>query len=238
MPILKPSKFVSVARFITEAFQDVILPHHCLSCHKVDLARDELVCDNCWKQIPRAGTPDEITAFLEGSLQAPIYFHSAWALWNFSPVMQQIIHQLKYSELWKLADKIGKLMAEAFNALNLSPDDLLIVPVPLHRTRLRERGYNQSALIAGSLAAELGLCCRDDILQRIRYTKTQTKLSAIERQKNVADAFRVSHSEEIRGATVVLIDDVLTTGATMNACSKVLAAFHPRQILLLAAVKA
>jgi competence protein ComFC len=97
----------------------------------------------------------------------------------------------------------------------------LIVPVPLHPARQRERGFNQASLLAESLSAETSMPCRG-VLQRIRYTTTQTALDRSERMENLHNAFRLRKNADVRGLRVLLIDDVLTTGSTLSECARVL----------------
>jgi ComF family protein len=97
----------------------------------------------------------------------------------------------------------------------------LIVPVPLHPARQRERGFNQASLLAKSLSAETSMASRP-VLQRVRYTTTQTALDRSERMENLHNAFRLRKNADVRGLRVLLIDDVLTTGSTLSECARVL----------------
>ncbi|MDZ7377321.1 MAG: ComF family protein, partial [candidate division KSB1 bacterium] len=125
-------------------------------------------------------------------------------------------------------------MAEKLKPLNFSPDETLLIPVPLHKTRARERGYNQSALLCRAIARQTGLPYDEHILKRVRYTRSQTKLSASERLKNVNQAFRIVNKEPIQNKNVILIDDVITTGATMNECARELITNGARTVALCA----
>jgi ComF family protein len=97
-----------------------------------------------------------------------------------------------------------------------------LVPIPLHRRKLRERGYNQAELIAGGMCEVTGIPVRSDLVRRMKFTQTQTMLSLEERKKNMDDAFEVRASElrQIKGKTVILIDDIITTGATIESCGR------------------
>ncbi|OQX95795.1 hypothetical protein B6I21_03555 [candidate division KSB1 bacterium 4572_119] len=166
------------------------------------------------------------------------YFKSAFSLWKFSSQTQTIIHYLKYMEFKRLADNIGYFMSLKLKRLNFPENDTIIIPIPLHKTRERERGYNQSSLICQSFVKGTDFQCLDKCVIRTRYTKTQTKLSAMDRHKNVSGAFKVVDPVKLKNKVVLLIDDVLTTGATMNGCAKELNRFGVKEIHLFSAVKA
>ena len=138
--------------------------------------------------------------------------------------LREAIHQLKYNDLRALAIPLGNLMAAGWSVLAPENSDFeAIVPIPLHRTRQRQRGYNQSALLARELARHLQRPVIEDSLVRIRATAPQVDLNAQARQENVRDAFRCV-SRNLSGKRVLLIDDVCTTGATLEAASSALRA--------------
>lgn len=134
--------------------------------------------------------------------------------------MRGIIHNLKYRNKKSLAERLGKMMAEAVEATSL-PE--AIIPVPLHSARKRERGYNQSELLARQIGQRLEVPVLERALKRTRNTKSQTGLRREQRLENVKGAFRVKDAGAIRGRTVLLVDDVTTTGATLEACGEALA---------------
>jgi len=133
---------------------------------------------------------------------------------------QHIAHALKYSGVQSLGIELGRRLGGVINDWGLRAD--YVVPIPLHKRKLRERGYNQAELIARGVSAATGIPVRSGIVGRKRFTQTQTALSLEERQKNVKDAFelKVSDFSEVRDKTFVLIDDVITTGATIEACGR------------------
>jgi len=134
--------------------------------------------------------------------------------------MRQAIHELKYRNLRALAAPLVKLLQD-YLITNPVPGEVL-VPVPLHRKRLRERGYNQSSLLAQELGKVTNLPVVEDCLVRQQHAPPQARTASVsERQSNVADAFTCG-DERLRGKQVLLIDDVSTSGATLNACARTL----------------
>lgn len=131
-----------------------------------------------------------------------------------------LIHSLKYDGKKYVSKCLAKFMADYFLKQNLFAD--IIIPIPLCDKRLKQRGYNQSELLANEISKHLNLKVNTESLKRVKETPTQTELTSIERQKNMRDAFRVYKPKLIRNKSVLLIDDVYTTGATVNECARVL----------------
>lgn len=135
-----------------------------------------------------------------------------------------LLAALKYQGWWGMADTLADLMARAGRDVVAGLRNPVLVPVPLAPSRLRERGYNQSLHLARALGRRVGARVRDDLVARTRATVSQTQLTPVERRANVHNAFVVpaQRSAAVRGLSVVLVDDVLTTGATLNACAEAL----------------
>lgn len=133
--------------------------------------------------------------------------------------MRQAIHEFKYQDRTELAIPLADIMVSSWREGHFPVD--CMIPVPLHPRRLRERGYNQAALITERLAEKVGLPVLGETLVRSRMTASQTTLGASERRKNVEGAFRV-RSNAVKGRSVLLVDDVRTTGATLEACADAL----------------
>jgi ComF family protein len=160
-------------------------------------------------------------------------FESMNALWYFDKgrAAQRIQHAIKYGNRPAYALRLGRLMGEAYR---LTPDDVdIIVPVPLHRSRLYERGYNQSELLAIGFGQECVIPVAPHVLLRTRSTATQVDLSREERRKNVLDAFSVT-GDRVSGKRVILVDDVLTTGATTISAARSLKAAAAVEVHILA----
>lgn len=219
--------------FVGRCVLDFVFPPQCCVCG-AGLAQDErTVCESCWYGIPLIGDQHCVRCGVPSNGQPDGCAHCASLKWSFrytrvlapfEDTARQLIHALKYRRKRSLGPRLGGLLAAALR------DDVrfgrvdLVLPVPLHRARLKERGYNQSDLLARSLGEALGKPVLADALIRTRNTSAQTQLNAQERRANVAGAFRVRHPEQVAGKHLAVVDDVLTTGATLDACSQALLA--------------
>ncbi len=144
--------------------------------------------------------------------------------------MAEVISRFKFRGAARLAKPLGTLLADYADREFLFSEFDLLVPVPLHRQRLRDRGFNQSLLLARRIAKIHSLPVDTAALQRIRHTQPQTELSGPERRKNIRQAFAVSRTGSISGKRVLLIDDVFTTGATVQECAKTLLRAGAQQV--------
>jgi len=149
--------------------------------------------------------------------------------------LREAIHALKYNGMRVLAEPLGEILADYWRLAVFPPS--VIVPVPLHEARLRQRGYNQSLLLARSLAARVSLPVESHALVRQRNTRCQVELSPAERRTNVEGAFRC-HPGTLAGERVLLIDDVLTTGATLEACASALLEAGTKEVWALTLTRA
>ncbi len=143
------------------------------------------------------------------------------------------IHQMKYGGKAYLARPLGKLMAYFATDWLEDCDRYLIMPVPLHPKRLRERGYNQSLLLARAMSLLLGIKIDLLSLRRVKNTRSQTGLNSEERKKNVRGAFALDREKDFKGQSIILVDDVATTGHTMNECAKILKTAGCEEVLCL-----
>lgn len=153
----------------------------------------------------------------------------------FDGPLRRAIHAFKYNYTRDLAVPLGEMLATFWRAFPLPAD--VVVPVPLHPRRLRERGYNQSALLAVYLGECTGLPVLTESLHRIRHTRSQARLDARQRKQNVAGAFACL-GDAVRGRSVLLVDDVCTTGATLEACSVALKEGGARSVWALTLARA
>lgn len=189
---------------------NAIFPAKCIGCDSLVDDKD-IFCADCRSMVIWIDTP-----FLGMHLSRQ-YFDKAVSLAKYDSVWKEIVHRLKYNDRTDLADPLAELISAK---VDLEYD--LIVPVPLHPKRLKERGYNQSALLAKKIAKDTGFKCVFNALLKKENSAHQVGYSAKERVENVKGTFMLSPSVDIKGKDVLLIDDVITTGATLNECAKVL----------------
>lgn len=222
---------------------DSLLPPQCQSCGSAQPLLDGL-CLACKCSIFQLGGQcPRCAAALPGSsgqacgrcLQQPHAIDQAWAGFAYGPVIAPLLRQLKFSHQLAAADSLGRLLARLDCPLNLSQVDMLI-PAPLHLSRLRQRGFNQALELCRPLARQQQLDIRRDVLWRTHATHEQSRLSARQRQRNVAQAFTCR--SRLQGEHVLLFDDVMTTGATMQAMAQCLKQAGAGQVSAIAVARA
>jgi ComF family protein len=212
---------------------DVLFPRVCAVCERLlDAEERGVICGTCWARVPmlpsprcdRCGHPTRLDACRWCALLPPYVRAARSVSWAAGDVGLGIVHALKYGGWYRTAEQMGVRMARVDWPRDVVEERAGLVPVPLSPKRLKERGYNQSLCLARTIAAAWRVPVLDSVLERRRYTETQTRLSPSERLRNVSGAFGVPASERplLRGAHVVLVDDVVTTAATLNACAAAL----------------
>ncbi|WP_024509507.1 ComF family protein [Bradyrhizobium sp. ARR65] len=220
----------SVWRHAAKFALDIALPTLCVACREpVD---GEGVCAECWAKLsfiappycPRLGIPfvydpgpDMLS--MEAIADPPAYTRARAAV-RYDDVARTLVHALKYQDRTDLAPTMGRWMAPAGRELLAGAD--MLIPVPLHWRRAWSRRYNQSGALAQVIARQSRVKLRGDLLLRVRATEQQVGLSRAQRASNVQGAFEVSPDRrpEIAGRRVILVDDVLTSGATLDACAR------------------
>lgn len=221
-------QFRRAASRLFRSVLDFALPPRCGGCGVVVDSLDSF-CPDCWRQleflgpggcarcgIPLAATDAETCG---ACLARPPRLDRIRAAVAYGEISRQIAMRLKYGRKVALARTMSRYIRPLLGEL---PPDALFVPVPLHRARLWRRGFNQSAFVARELSRATGHPLAVDALRRIRATPPLKGMSVRQRRRTVAGAFRANRAMELRGRTIVLVDDVVTTGSTANACARAL----------------
>jgi ComF family protein len=200
---------------------NLFYPRVCAACGESLLKDEETVCLKCRYLLPKTGYELNPDNPLAQSFYGRVKFHAVTACFFFakSGKVQHLIHELKYRGNKEAGVFLGQQMGETIKDAPLFQDIDYLIPVPLHPKRERQRGYNQSLMIAQGIHEMTGIPIGSNYLVRVVNTATQTHKTAEERFKNVEDIFEVRHADELQGKHLLLIDDVLTTGATLEACA-------------------
>lgn len=232
-----------VLRSVATAATDLLLPRVCAVCARPS-GHDAMVCGLCWNRIarlpepqcqrcghPLAVEPRGVGGVMDAQANCrycdtlPPYVRAVRSLaWMDRGTGASIVHALKYGGWWRIGEEIGTRLARLGWPADVIDERAMVIPVPLAPARERERGYNQSAAIARPVARHWRVRIRTDVLARCRATQSQTRLTPGERLANVSGAFAVTPATRraVRDAHVILVDDVITTGATLHACASAL----------------
>lgn len=213
---------------------DILFPRQCIGCGTPSPDTFRSICWNCWSSTARieapfcnlcgdpvAGSVDHDFICFACSAEKPS-FNAARSAVRYDGVVGDALRQFKYGHALWLVPDLADLLHRCLLAEYAGVEFDLAVSVPLFHVRRRERGYNQSALLAQALAARMDCDFGPDLLKRIKPTTTQTNLTAKERLSNVTNAFRYQKEKRLANRRILLVDDVMTTGATVNACAKAL----------------
>ena len=218
---------------LLQAAISLLYPPTCTICRE-HVRAGEYLCNGCEAKILRIVPPfcETCSEPFEGSINTAfscancahrtIHFEAAVAAYRGRGIVREVIHEFKYRGQIHLRYLVARWLRAALDDERLRDQQFdIIVPVPLHPARQRERGFNQAGLLADLLSAQSSISC-SRLLKRVRYTTTQTALDRSERMENLHNAFRLRKNADVRGLRVLLIDDVLTTGSTLSECARVL----------------
>lgn len=211
-----------------QTFLDLIFPRFCHICQQ-RIFDEKILCNECRKLLKfrnKVEHPSESS------------FQQAYAVYDFNPSIQKLIHEFKYNELKNIGVFLGEQAAEYIQSQKVFPHVDYIVPVPLHSVRKRFRGFNQSEVLTKTIAQKCKIPHLPHLIMRRRYTQTQTKLGRLARKQNVAGAFRCKSAEKVRGKSILLVDDVFTTGATVETISNLLQNNGVSRIIVLTIARA
>lgn len=202
-------------------FLNLFFPRTCRCCGSALLSSENQICIKCILHLPLTNFVDLVDNLVEKMFWGRCKIEAATALFYFRKKgnIQKILHEIKYKSNIKLAHKMGNLLGIELKKSNRFADVDIIIPVPLHSKKQRKRGYNQSEEIAKGIALHFDKPINTTCLVRKKHTNTQTKKDRMERWENVADKFTVLNRHELEGKHILLVDDVVTTGATLEACA-------------------
>jgi ComF family protein len=215
--------------------------YFCLGCRKRIQRVAHPLCNSCGRPYPDASGDDHTCGFC---LSRPPRFAAAraWACYPREELtehpLRQVVQKFKYGRKVSLGKPLGRLMARGCQEFLEEIHAELIVPVPLHRKRLRWRGFNQSVLLARQIGQLYGVPMDPFVLVRQRETGAQTQLSEEERRRNVRGAFALRPEKSVEDKTVLLVDDVYTSGATVNECSRTLKRGGAKEVFVLTLARA
>ena len=201
-------------------FVSLLFPELCAACRESLVANEHLICMDCTYNLPFTNfhlQPENIVA---RQFWGKIQLEGAYALYYFTKggKIQNLMHQFKYRGIKQIGNLLGNIAGgqliknDVFNTVDL------IVPVPLHKKRMQQRGYNQSTCFAEGLAQKLNATVDDNNLVRVTATETQTHKSRFARFENMQEVFTIKDPERLANKHILLVDDIITTGSTLEAC--------------------
>ena len=200
-------------RHFFEPLINFVIPPVCISCQQLMSFSRKVICEGCFNSLPPL--PTLLVQTLRNEMEDE-QFDDLFILFEFNQTLQHLIHLLKYRRFTKMATYFAKAIVQCLE----SPQYDIVTGIPLNKVRERERGYNQSNLIAEYFSILTQISFEANLLERTRNTVSQTQLKKGERIQNVRNAFICQ--KPVTGKRILLIDDVVTTGSTVNECSKIL----------------
>jgi len=198
----------------------LLYPRVCLACGKNIRAHEEAICLTCQYKMPKTNFHEDMDNPLTERFWGRVKLNCGSAFYYFGKggKVQQLIHNLKYNHKPEIGIRLGHLYGSVLGKSLFFRQVEIIVPVPLHPDKKKIRGYNQSATFAKGISESMNVPWKE-ALRRIQMTETQTKKDRIARFENVKDAFEVADTKAVAGKHILLVDDVITTGATIEACA-------------------
>lgn len=202
---------------LLQDFVNILYPDVCPGCGKVFPAGEELLCFSCQLDLSIFNNEQIVEHILGGRIK--IKSAAIFLKFYSDSLTQRLLHQIKYQNNQRLGELLGKQFMLYGDYRSTFQDIEVVVPIPLHEKKLRSRGYNQSDVISKGIASVLDVLVDSSSVHRVKKSETQTRKSRQERWENVSKIF-VCEQETLKGKHVLLVDDVITTGATMEACGQ------------------
>jgi ComF family protein len=201
-------------------FVSLLFPQLCAACRQSLVANEHLICTDCRFNLPYTNFHLQADNIVARQFWGRLNLQASYALFYFTKGgnVQNMMHQFKYRGEQQIGNLLGEIAGSQLIKNAIFNTAEVIIPVPLHKKRLKERGYNQSACFAEGLAKKLNAVVDADNLVRVRATETQTHKSRFLRFQNMEEVFVVKHPDRLKNKHVLLVDDVVTTGSTLEAC--------------------
>ena len=209
---------------LLDDFVSLFYPRLCAGCQTALVKGEEVLCIGCLSDLPKTGfekiSDNPVSQLFWG--RAEIKLATSFCTFDKGGIMQHLMHQLKYKGGQEVGEKLGQLLGSEM--LKSAPylEVELLIPVPLHPKRERKRGYNQSAEIGKGMSEAMGIPLLSGNLIRNHYSASQTNKGRFDRWENVKELFSLKNPDILKGKHILLVDDVVTTGATLEACAQVL----------------
>ena len=218
----------SVYRHVVVPFQDFIYPPICFTCDQLLKDHEARVCSACWSSFTSLHPDDPTYTEIGEKFNADGMVQDFLACFLFEKEgkLQEIVHLLKYRGIKSLGVRLGREIGGRIQDKSEFASADYLIPVPLHKLKQRERGYNQSEYLCQGISEVTHIPTHASLIVRKKYTESQTKLNLLQRQENVGSAFAINpkHRSCVQGKSLIIVDDVITTGSTINACAKELVA--------------
>lgn len=208
---------------IKDSFLHLLFPHICSGCGSDLLSKESLLCIRCLEAMPETNFELHAGNPVEKKFWGRLPLQTATAQYYFTreSLMQHLMHQFKYKRNKELGAQLGKMMGESLKRSGRFATDA-IIPLPLFAAKEKRRGFNQATILCDGIAESLGVPVLKDVVIRSHHTDTQTKKGRVERWQNMEGKFILNKPEAIKNKNVLLVDDVVTTGATLEACGSAL----------------
>ena len=211
---------MSMLSNILNGIGSLIFAEECIICHEPIASSLHGVCTKCRYQIPTTQywlyEENPVTEHFDGLV--PIYRASSFIFYSTHSPWRNAIHNFKYHNAWRIAYNMARWYGRELKSSGLYDDVDIVVPIPLHYKKLLKRSYNQSTYIAEGIACELGIDYNSHLLYRRRNNPPQARNKASQRWQNVEELFAVRNAKRLQGKHILIVDDVLTTGATICSC--------------------
>jgi len=207
---------------IKNSFLHLLFPHVCIGCGNDILNEENMLCMRCISELPETNFHMHSNNPVEKIFWGRLPLFSATAQYYFSKEtrMQHLMHQFKYKGNKDLGKQLGYLMGNDLSQSNRFNDVEALIPLPLFAAKEKKRGYNQATVLCAGIAEIMKIEVLTDVIIRTQYTETQTQKGRIERWANIEGKFELIKPDKVRNKNILLVDDVITTGATLEACGQ------------------